>query len=90
MISDSIRQFLQDLDAKLPNEFTSEIDEPLALLADVTSDLLSTVAAVSETPVAQNVEYSRVDPASRVSSSDSSDRTDCIDQFPIHRPEGEF
>lgn len=90
MISDSIKQFLQDLDAKLPNEFSSDIDDALGLLADATSEVLAVVASSEQAAPAQNVEYSRVDPSQKISASDSPDNTDCIDNFPIHKPEGAF
>ena len=86
MISDNIRQFLQDLDAKLPNEFSSEIDDTLGLLADVTSDLVVAVEVAQPTaPAAKNVEYARADPRNKVSASDNPDRTEYVDVFPIHK-----
>lgn len=89
MINSNISQFLKELDAKLPNEFSTDVDDTLGMLADFTSELVDSVVEQSA-PATDNVEYSKPDLCQRVSSSDSQDRTEYVAEFPIHRPQPEI
>lgn len=93
MVREDIRQFLQDMDADVPAAFTSEIDDALDVLANsmaylVGDDASSTIdAEVSRL----NVEYDRVDPKLKLSTSEAPDElaNSIADSFPIHNRVGD-
>lgn len=93
MVSEDIRQFLQDMGAEVPAEFTSDIDDALDALANsmaylVGDDASSTIDAEASR---LNVEYDRVDPKLKVSTSEAPDElaNSIADSFPIHKRAGD-
>lgn len=85
MISDNIKQFLQDLDAKVPASFDSDIDDALVMIVDCS--LLNTSDQVTQ-PAPKNIEYSRKSPRDLQSISDSQPLEKLEpSEFPIHNRE---
>ena len=89
MASDSIQQFLQDIGAVVPAEFTTDIDDALEVLANSVAYLVEEDPYAS-TPEDQNVNYTRVDPTLKVSSSEDIDNLpgSVAEPFPMHTSRG--
>lgn len=93
MVREDIRQFLQDMGADVPAAFTSDIDDALDALANsmiylVGDDTSSTIDAEASQ---LNVEYDRVDPKLKLSTSEAPDElaNSIADSFPIHNRVGD-